>query len=53
MYIQTKDFKFLADVNIVQEEDFIAFKGKYDKVKKVKIKYLPNSNELLDIEPVD
>lgn len=52
IYIETKDFKFIVGDNIVEEKDFDKFKEKFNNVKKVKIRYLPNSETLLYIEPV-
>ncbi|MDR5588963.1 hypothetical protein [Clostridium aquiflavi] len=52
IYIETIDFKFQAERNIVEKREFNKFKAKFDNVKKVRIKYLPNTNILLSIEPV-
>jgi len=52
LYIDTSDFKFQIRSNIVDKEDFDIFKSKYNKVKRVKIRYLPNSHNLLSIEPI-
>lgn len=52
LYIQTSDFEFQVRSNIVNESDYDSFKWKYKDVKKVRIKYLPNSEILLSIEPV-
>ncbi|NRT91273.1 hypothetical protein [Clostridium beijerinckii] len=52
LYVETSDFKFIVQDNIVAESDYDSFKFKYNNVKKVKIKYLPNSNLLLRIEPM-
>ena len=52
LYIETSDFKFSVDSNIVDKKDFDIFKAKYNKVKRVKIRYLPNSHNLLSIQPV-
>lgn len=52
MYIETSNFKFLVHDNIAQKEDFNEFKEKFNNVKKVKIRYLPNSRTLLSIEPM-
>lgn len=52
LYVETSGFKFIVQDNIVNESDYDSFKSKYIKVKKVRIKYLPNSNLLLGIEPV-
>ncbi|WP_252225241.1 hypothetical protein [Clostridium sp. ZBS2] len=51
-YIETIDFKFQVERNIVEKREFNKFKAKFDNVKKVRIKYLPNTNILLSIEPV-
>lgn len=52
IYIETKESKFIASEYIVQVKDLDRFKNKFKNCKKVKIKYLPNSNKLLWIEPV-
>lgn len=52
LYVETSDFKFQVGSNIVDEENFDSFKARFNNVKKVKIKYLPNSKNLLSIEPV-
>ncbi len=52
LYIDTSDFEFMVHGNIADEENFDRFKAKYSQVKKVRIKYLPNSRILLSIEPV-
>lgn len=52
LYVETSGFKFIVQDNIVNESDYDSFKSKYSNVKKVRIKYLPNSNLLLGIEPV-
>ena len=52
IYIETTDLKFEIDDNIVKESDYDSFKARFNNVKKVKIKYLPNSEILLSIEPV-
>ncbi|WP_252225227.1 hypothetical protein [Clostridium sp. ZBS2] len=52
IYIETIDFKFQAERNIIEKREFNKFKAKFDNVKKVRIKYLPNTNILLSIEPV-
>ncbi|NOW06124.1 hypothetical protein [Clostridium beijerinckii] len=52
LYVETSDFKFIVQDNIVAESDYDIFKFKYKNVKKVKIKYLPNSNLLLRIQPM-
>ncbi|WP_157786707.1 hypothetical protein [Clostridium sp. ZBS18] len=38
--------------NIVEKREFNKFKAKFDNVKKVRIKYLSNTNILLSIEPI-
>jgi hypothetical protein len=53
LYVETSDFKFIVQDNLVNESNYDIFKSKYSKVKKVRIKYLPNSNLLLRIEPVE
>jgi len=52
LYIETSDFKFIVQDNIVNESNYNSFKAKFNNVKKVKIKYLPNSHLLLSIEPI-
>ncbi|OOM11685.1 hypothetical protein [Clostridium saccharobutylicum] len=52
LYVETSDFKFIVHENIVDDNDFDEFKARFDKVKKVKIKYLPNTEILLSIQPV-
>lgn len=52
IYIETIDFKFQVERNIVEKREFNKFKAKFDNVKKVRIKYLPNTNILLSIEPI-
>lgn len=52
LYVKTSDFEFQVLRNIAEESDYDSFKWKYKDVKKVRIKYLPNSNLLLGIEPV-
>ncbi len=52
LYVETLDYNFNVGSNIVNEENFDSFKAKYSQVKKVRIKYLPNSMILLRIEPV-
>ncbi|MBN1056968.1 hypothetical protein DVW05_16760 [Clostridium botulinum] len=51
-YIETIDFKFQVERNIVEKREFNKFKAKFDNVKKVRIKYLSNTNILLSIEPI-
>lgn len=52
LYAETSDFNFIVHENIVEENDFDKFKARFNDVKKVKIKYLPNTEILLSIEPV-
>ncbi len=52
LYIQTSEYNFDVGSNIVDESDYDSFKQKYKDVKKVRIRYLPNSEILLSIEPV-
>lgn len=51
MYIETSDIKFIVNDNLVEEEDYDTFKAKFKDVKKVKIRYLPNTKTLISIEP--
>lgn len=52
LYIETSGYKFNVSNNIAYENDYDDFKLKYKDVKRVRIKYLPNSEILLSIEPV-
>lgn len=52
LYVETLDYNFNVGDNIIDESDYDSFKWKYKDVKKVRIKYLPNSEILLSIEPV-
>lgn len=52
LYVEKLDYNFNIGNNIVDEGNFDDFKAKYSQVKKVRIKYLHNSEILLSIEPV-
>lgn len=52
LYVETSDFNFIVHENIVEDNDFDKFKARFNDVKEVKIKYLPNTKILLSIEPV-
>lgn len=52
LYVETSDLEFRVGGNIVDEKKFDIFKAKFSKVRKVKIKYLPNTETLLSIEPI-
>lgn len=53
LYVETLCYKFNVGNNIADESDYDSFKLKYNDVKKVRIKYLPNSEILLSIDPVN
>ncbi len=52
LYVETSDFNFIVRENILEENDLDKFKARFNDVKKVKIKYLPNTKILLSIEPI-
>ncbi|NRT73804.1 hypothetical protein [Clostridium beijerinckii] len=52
LYVETSDFNFIVRENILEENDFDKFKARFNDIKKVKIKYLPNTKILLSIEPI-
>lgn len=51
LYVLTANLNFEVDSDIVKEKDYESFKVKFYGIKRVKIRYLPNSNTLLYIEP--
>lgn len=52
LHVETSGTRFIVQDNVVNESHYDSFKYKYRDIKKVRIKYLPNSNLLLSIEPV-
>lgn len=53
IYMETTDCRFIIDSDIIEAQSFNEFKAKYNSAKYVKIRYLPNSNRLLYVEPAD